>query len=478
MQAWIHDEFDDVDLGDHRLDERLRRVVDALSEQPERTIPAACHGRAEMEAAYRLLDNEKVSEAKILAPHRAATLRRLAGVPLALLGQDTTEFDFTRTSERLGGPLSDEARWGLLGHVMMAFTPEGLPLGVLSATLWARDPARFGHSRKDRMASLDFKETSRWLTGYRAASTLAKELPETALVVLSDSEGDLYECLAEVARAPRGQRAHFVTRACHDRRLAGEEAGLWQTMAAKPVSSHAVVDVKPRQAASYDGRKRRVARTRRLAKVSIRSASVTILRPQQKGPEAGPAKARINAVLVREEAPPQGVVPVEWLLLTDLPIDTVERIDKIIAFYGVRWGLEVFFRVLKSGCRVEQLQLETAPRLRRCLTLYLVIAWRVLQLTMLGRTSPDLPCSVLFETDEWQALYAVQTKKPIPKRPPPLGEAVRLLAGLGGYMDRSCDGDPGPQALWIGLAALANITVGWQAAHSRRAAKADTCVER
>ena len=478
MQAWVHDEFDGVDLGDHRLDERLRRVVDALSGQPERTIPAACHGRAEMEAAYRLLDNEKVSEAKILAPHRDATLKRLAALPLVLLGQDTTEFDFTRESERIGGPLSDDARWGLLGHVMMAFSPAGLPLGVLAATLWARDPTRFGHSKKDRKAPLAFKETSRWLAGYREASELAKELPETAMVVLSDSEGDLYECLAAVARAPRGERAHFVTRACHDRRLAGEEAGLWQTMLATPVGSHALVDVKPRQAASFDGRKRRVARTRRQAKVSIRAQSVTILRPHHKGPEAGPAKVRVNAVMVREENPPQGAVAVEWLLLTDLPIDTVARIDKIIAFYGVRWGLEVFFRILKSGCRVERLQLEAEPRLRRCLTLYLVIAWRVLQMAMLGRTSPDLPCSVLFETDEWHALYAVQTKKPLPRRPPPLGEAVRLVASLGGYMGRSCDGEPGPKALWIGLAALANITIGWQAAHKRRASKAGTCVER
>jgi hypothetical protein len=159
----------------------------------------------------------------------------------------------------------------------------------------------------------------------------------------------------------------------------------------------------------------------------------------------------VTALLAQEENPPNGAAPIEWLLLTNLPIDTAEQATEKLAWYLCRWQIEIYFRILKSGCKVEELQLEKLERLEPALAIYMIIAWRVLYMTMLGRECPELPCNVVFADEEWQAVYIVAKRQPPPEKPPSLDTMVRMIAGFGGFLNRKGDGFPGPQTLWIGL---------------------------
>ncbi|MBI3778671.1 MAG: transposase, partial [Gammaproteobacteria bacterium] len=219
MQPWIAQELASSDLGDQRLDRRYALLLDRLSQRPNLSIPAACQGWDETLAAYRFFDNDRVTPDKRLLPHRDAALKRIAAQSLVLLAQDTTELELTRRQEQVGGPLRDQQHFGLHVHPLWAMTPEGVPLGVLAAEIWARDAADF-HQRSQRQHQpIEQKESYRWLVGYRQACALAEQVPGTQVVCLSDSEGDIYECFVEAASAG-GRKADWVVRACQDRRLA------------------------------------------------------------------------------------------------------------------------------------------------------------------------------------------------------------------------------------------------------------------
>jgi hypothetical protein len=504
VQAWILDELKTADLGDKRLNRRLAGVLDAFSQRPTASIPAACKGRNEMEAAYRLFDNPRVGDAKVLAPHHDATLQRMGQHPVVLLAQDTTELDLTRPQEQVGGPLNDENHTGLYAHPLIAFTPDRVPLGVVHVQLWARDPEDFRKRQTRKQRPLQDKESHRWLEGYRQACAVAAQTPATEVICLSDSEGDIYEALLEAQPEPGRRKARFIIRACQDRCLAQEPepttpveavaardpadeadpkgrlelAKLFEAVAAGPVRATLTVRVSRRAASPAETRKRKKARPAREAVVAVRAARVQLRGPKRPGGRL--EDLEVNAVLVREEGAPAGEEPVEWLLLTDLPIGTAGEVLRVVSYYCVRWQIEVFFGVLKGGCRVQERQLETAERFRACLAVYLIVAWRVLFVTMLGRQEPEAPCDVLFDEDEWRAAYTVVEGRPAPATPPPLGEMIGLVARLGGHLGRQHDGPPGPKVMWRGLQRLMDFAACWrafgpgQSNHSTSASKMGT----
>ena len=461
MQAWIAAELENADLGDRRLNARFGILLDRLSQRPNLSIPAACEGWAETEAAYRFFNNENVEPSKLLAPHREATLQRAAQQPVVLVVQDTTEVQLTRKQEKVVGPLTDENRYGLYVHPCLVLTPERIPLGLLGAKLWARDPEDFHKRLQRRYKPIEAKESYRWLQGYRQACELAARCPDTQVVNVSDSEADVYECFAEAAADSGPPKADWIVRACRDRRLrdpAGEK--LYAAVAQTNVLKRLTIRVSAREALSGDASRRRTARSAREATVTVQAASVTLKAPHRLTGAKLP-DLKVQAVLVREEEPPAGEAPIEWLLLTSLPIDTVADVEQIVAFYGCRWEIEVYFRVLKSGCRIEQRQLETTRRMMACITLYLIVAWRVLFVLMLGRRSPELPCEAVLGPDEWRAVYTIAKRQPPPETIPTLGEMIPLIASLGGYLGREHDGPPGPKAMWIGIGRMRDFALAW-----------------
>lgn len=474
MQHWIEQDTRAADFGDQRLDARYRILLNQLSERPSRSIPAACGGLAETTAAYRFFDNDKTTPDKVLAPHRHATLTRIRAERVALVAQDTTEVDLTRRHEKVGGPLTGDSRWGLYAHPLLALTPQRIPLGVVAATLWSRDPKELEkpaaqRKKERRRKPFAAKESHRWLAGYESACQLALEAPDTQVICLSDSEGDIYECLLAGA-ADEAKRADWIVRANHvDRALAPEdepdstalaEAGrqnLLQLLACQAPLGTMTVAVSPRHASLNDERKRQKPRAGRTARVAVRSVRTRLNSPQR----SGLPPVEVSAVWVREEHPPAGEEPIDWLLLTSLPVTTFAEASLVASYYACRWEIEVFFRVLKSGCRVEELQLECGDRMQVCLAMYLIVAWRVLYVLKLGRECPEIGSDAVFTEAEWRSIYVIAKQKAAPPSPPTLGELVPLIASLGGYLDRKGDGPPGPQTMWIGLQRLRDFALAW-----------------
>jgi len=476
MQEWIVDELQTADLGDARLDARFALVLDRLSLKPALKFNAACRGRAEVAGAYRLVNNPKATPQTLLAPHADATLERIRAYPVVLLAQDTSEADLTRPHERVAGagPLNEANRLGLQFHPVLALTPERLPLGVVGATIWARDAEAFARPAADKAKQrkrkpIQDKESQRWLEGYHRACDVAQQCPQTQVICLSDSEGDIYECLVASSQvAATGQRpAAWIVRACQDRAVVTEEAGaavgpLFTAAAAGPVLHRLTIEVSQRQPKSKDARRRKQPRQARTAVVTVQAARLTLRGPQRRG-QGKLADVTVNVVLVREEQPPADVEPIEWLLLTSLPVGTAEQALVVVQYYCCRWQIEIYFRVLKSGCQVEASQLESAAAFEAYLALCLIVAWRVMYVLMLGRECPELPCDSVLEEEEWQAVYAVVKKEAPPAAPPPLGEMVKMIASLGGYLGRKGDGPPGPKALWLGMQRMTDLTLGWHA---------------
>jgi len=450
-------------LPDKRLNERLTKLLSDLGDRPAASIPAACGGHTEMTAAYRFFDNPKVTPADVLAPHQAATRVRMGAQPVVLLVQDTTEGNLTRPRQQVegAGPLDGGARRGVFMHALEAFTPDGTPLGAVSVEFWTREDQAQERSpqEKDRQRSqlpIEQKESFRWLAGLRTAREVAQELPQTQCICIADSDADIYDLFVE----PRGQPpVDWLIRAFRNRTVEAPadatETRLREQVLAEPVRFTQRITVRERvPKTSCETRKRRVARRRRTARVEVRAARVTLRSPKRSLPPVA-----VNVVLVSEPHPPAGEVAVEWILVTTLPIQTREQVRQILRYYRVRWMIEVLFRTWKTGCRVERRRFEHLDRLLPCLALYWIVAWRVLLVCRLGRSCPEMTCEAILEPSEWQSVWVLTQSKPIPKKPPTLGVMMRLIAQLGGYVNRSHP--PGAQTLWLGLQRMYDLAWAW-----------------
>lgn len=472
MQSpWAIEEMATADLNDKRLIKRLQVILSQLAARPTASIPAACGGFAEMTAAYRFFDNDKVGFDGVLRPHLESTHTRIAAQPVALLVPDTTEIDVTRPEQQVqgAGPLDGGTRRGVFLHLMHAFTPDGTPLGTVQAIPWTRDgdkpPVASQSSRRRAATPIEEKESFRWLLSMQKAREEAGGWPQTQIVYVADSEADIYDVIATGMEEPH--TADWVVRSCQDRALVddlGEDVGLDYLRAealAAPVLYRQTIQVRGRQAKlACDDRGRRQPRKSRAAVVEVRAVRVTLRAPERQ--VGHPPDVTVNAVLVTEANPPKDDVAVEWLLLTSLPIDTSEQVRLIVQYYCTRWMIEVFFRTLKSGCRVEERRFQDVSRLLPCLAVYLIVTWRTLYVCRLGRSCPEISCEAVFEPGEWQSVYQVVKREKPPKQPPKLQEMVRLVAQLGGYVNRKRDDEPGPQTVWLGLQRLHDIALCWQ----------------
>jgi hypothetical protein len=472
MQAWVEVESAGVNFGDERLNRRYELLLERMGDKPTLSIPAACRGWAETKAAYRFFDNDKTTAAKVLEPHRDATLERVRAQKLVIVAQDTSEIPLQREQERVGGPLTDESRWGLYLHPLLAMTPERVPLGTVDAAIWSRDPVAFAKSqeekRRDRKAKpIEEKESVRWLKGYQSACALAMQAPQTTIVAVSDSEADIYECLqagSEIGtEAGRSRRAEYIVRGCQDRAVLQEQCPLIvATLGCRRIMGTMTVHVSKRKASTGDKtKKRKQAREAREAHVTVRAGRVLLRGPGRPGGKL--PNIYVNAILVKEEHPPAGEEAIEWLLFTSLPIETFAEVTTVLGYYCCRWEIEVYFYTLKSGCKIEELQLERQERYEVCLAMYMIVAWRVLYLLMLGRKCPEMPCDAVLSDAEWKSVYIIATKQQPPATPPPLAEMVPMIAEMGGYINRKGDGPPGPQTMWIGLQRMRDFAIAWSA---------------
>ncbi len=462
------DEFANADLKDARRNRRLGKVAAALAKSPAASISAASGGWSEMMAALRLLNCEDFAPGALIVPHERATVGRCAGHACVAVSQDTTELDFThmRATEGLG-PLNDEHRRGFFMHSHYVVSEQGLPLGLLGADILLRDDATFRTAATRKQRPIEEKESQRWVDGYHKASELARELPDCEVFSISDREGDIFEVYQAWQRAEGGPRAEWIIRANQDRALVnvveGEPSILFAALREAPVLGEIEFEVRARKGTKkVKGNRVATFRSARTVRQVVRAMKITPRPPHRKGGKL--EEVSFWAILAEETDPPAGEDPIRWLLLTSKEVTTLEHARRILNLYMRRWDIEVFHRVLKTGCRVERIQLKDGQAVIKALMIYAVIAWRILYLTHLGRQCPDLPCGCVFEEAEWKSACAVVKRKKEAGEPS-LSEFIGIIGKLGGHLGRKSDGAPGPQSIWQGLTRVRDFACAWHAFH-------------
>ncbi|MCA8095565.1 IS4 family transposase [Burkholderia anthina] len=439
---WASEEFAQAKLGDVRLSQRLVALARQLAASPHTSLPQAL-SPAELKAGYRFFDNDLVDTDGVLAPHIAQTLRRMEQIPVVLAIQDTTEFNLThlRATEGLG-PCTGGNERGFLMHSLLAVSPEGLPLGVLGMKTWTRTEAAAGSAAQRKSRPIHEKESVKWLEGLAHLSALKARCAQTQLIGIGDRESDVYELFA--AQRPEG--VHWLVRAAWNRRARDPQRNLWEVVLNTPTAGHMELLVPAKG-----------MRAQRTARLTLRYAPVRLQPPKARAGQLPPLD--VFAIHAIEDEPPAGVEPLEWMLLSSVPTHSPEQALERLQWYARRWTIETWHRVLKSGCRIEARQFGTIERFVRATALFAVIAWRILYTTLLARLDGELPCEVILQRVEWQALYCRvhRTTRP-PDKVPSLAQTVLWIATLGGYLNRHNDPPPGATVIWRGFLVLQEIT--------------------
>jgi hypothetical protein len=444
MNPLVLDEMRTLHLGDARRNRRLCTFLSAVWDCPSTSIPVACDSASDLKGAYRLLSNEHVEPAKILRAHAESAIGRIGTEDMVLLIQDTMDLQPARPQamERKSG-FNAAGKHGVKVHSVLMTTPAGSPLGVMDQQTRIRPASERGKSDARHSRPISEKESQRWID---AEVTVASQLPESVrYVMIADRESDIFAYITH----PRRPGASLLIRICQNRRSEGAYPYLFDAIGALPVLGSYGFKV-------YRGPKREA----RDAELTVQAGTVDIC-PPRNGKTTGPRQpARVQIVVAEERNAPEKVDPIRWVLLTTLPVSTYEDARQCIEWYGRRWLIEIFHHTLKSGCKVEQLQLEAIEPLSSALAVFSIVAWRVLALTYAARINPTESCEVLLERHEWKALDCLVHRTTIPQsNPPSLAEAVAWIAKLGGYLGRKNDKPPGVKALWIGLQRLEGAAI-------------------
>ncbi|RYD28187.1 MAG: IS4 family transposase, partial [Verrucomicrobiaceae bacterium] len=393
-----------------------------------------------------------------------ATRARVRAAPgTVLILHDTTHFVFQResaggfgligaacldTGSRPGRRRRDITVRGLLMHSSMALTPDGVPLGLAAAKFWSRQQFKGANALRRQVnptrIPIEEKESHRWLENLRESGRLLGN-PERQ-VHIGDRESDIYELF----RTAQSEHTHFLVRTCVDR-LADEEGHTVAKAMEKPDGSGSHV-------LFFDAGSGRVEE----ARLDVRWRRLRILPPV--GKQARWPGLELTVIHAMERGAPAGCEPIDWKLLTSLPVSSLEEAVEKMDWYALRWKIETFHKILKSGCRAEDSQLRTSERVVKLIALYCVVSWRVFWMTMLNRANPRAEPSLVLTQEEQAVLDAAVPPKS--GHPPysTLGDYLKALARLGGWLARAGDSPPGNMVIWRGWRRLGDMVLGFKIA--------------
>lgn len=453
---WIEQELAASRLPDARLEKRLQQLVKQMAAGLGRSIPLACQDWAATKAAYRFFSNERICEEQILAGHFEATRGRLPpGEAPVLVLHDTTEFTYRREDAAAVGLISKGSvrkdkhgqpvyftTCGVCLHSSLAVTLEGLPLGLTAVKFWSRKTFKGRRARrKAHRAPIEEKESLRWLENLRASAGLLGQ--PGRIVHVGDQESDIFD-LFGVARQ---LETHFLVRTRADRLADGGPLRVAEAIGQSPRRGFYRVTVRNRK-----GEPREAILEVRYQRMCIQTG---------RGKKKRYPEQTVTVIEAREKKTPPDRERIDWKLITDLAVDSLDQAIEKVQWYGLRWKIEIFHKILKSGCRAEQSRLRTTARLTNLLAVFCILSWRVFWLTMIHRVTPEAGPGLIFTDLELRILDKLVHDKPAPQpRPPALSRYLIKLARLGGYLARNSDPPPGNETIWRGLSRLVDIQLG------------------
>lgn len=482
IAPWAKQELQDIDLGDKRLNRRARIIATQFAKIGE-SCPDAANGPTtkNLDALYRFARNEKVNPDTVLQPHFDSTIARTADHSIVHLVQDTSEIELTKPERQVqgAGPLSCNSRRGFYIHPLVAYDDKGIPLGLVAHHQWVREEIDESRSRQERKKErrslpIEDKESSRWLTMIQRGKEIAAQNPDTHYIGLADSESDINEVLSEASCKP--DNYDLLVRGYHKRTIVdceidGERRAcgtLEEALSQAPVRLGSKAHVSARVAKiPGETRGRRASRESREAKLEIRAMTVRLRTKHASSTTCDASDSdepmTLSVVEVRELEAPEGAEPIHWILLTTLPVETTEQIVQVIESYKLRWQIEIYFFVLKSGMRIEKMKYRNIDRYLNASALLLIAAWRVQQTTQAGRHDSEASCEKYFTADEWQSVWLISHEgDTLPACPPAMGEFLHLVATLGGYINRKQQGPPGCRTVWRGIRRLETLSQAYR----------------
>lgn len=449
---WTNEEFSEIEFGDKRLKVRFLKIAKQFSKKSEAPINQACEDWADTKAAYRFFDNKKVSSENIISEHCKRTKIRAEYLDTILAIQDTCYLSYTNHPKTEGLCNITGNVKGLVMHTAFAISPDGLPIGILHQKIWSRKPD-LKKSRNYRFVPIEEKEPFKWIYALRESiKLLTSSQKKKKIISIADREADVFEFMTEHKKLG----ASFIIRAKSnrpinkDKKRSKTKEKLWEYM--EKIKASAILKVKVPE---------KKGQPKRIAKVTLTFSQVKFQPPanKTKNKDGELSSLEVNVVFVKEFDAPKNTEALEWMLLTDIPIERIEDAILIIDYYKLRWAIEDYHKVLKSGCTIEKCRFQTAERLIRYISLMSIIAWRLYYITHVSRISEhNANCTEILSDYEWKALYIkMNPTKRLPKEPPTIAQAIRWIAQLGGFLGRKNDNNPGITVIWRGWARLMEI---------------------
>jgi hypothetical protein len=458
-KTWIDRELAGSEFRDARLNKRFRKLFEQLSDGTGESIPLVCQDWANTKAAYRFLSNHRVTEGDILAGHFQSTRDRFAATDdTVLILHDTTEFNYHREDIRsvgivkqipvgkcLDGSLQHYVVCGILMHSSLAVTIGGLPLGLAAMKFWTRKKFKGCNALKKKInptrVPIEKKESIRWLENLKQSTSLFND-PQRC-VHIGDRESDIYElfCAAQAAGT------HFLVRTCVDR-LAGD---------GKHTIADEMSEVRIKGLHRIDVRDKKGNLSKAILEIKYRRIQVLPpINKKRRYPEL-----TLTVIHAQERGTPQGREKIDWKLITDLPVNSREEAIEKLRWYSMRWKIETFHKILKSGCKAEESRLRTATRLANLIAVFCILSWRIFWLTMMNRALPDALPTLAFTALEIRLLDHLAKGKRERVQKTSVSSYLVQLACLGGYLARAGDSPPGNKVIWKGLTRLTDIELGF-----------------
>jgi len=432
-------DFPHLDFGDIRRNERFVNIINNISTRPGSSIPRQNKRWYDTKATYEFFKNEDVSVEALKKAMMQYGAKQVSDQMQVLILQDISNISYNDLQAEGLGYLDNKEGRGILCYSSMAATPEGLPLSLLYQHTWIRPLEDLGKSSKRKQISFEDKESYRWYDGMQQVNKLLEQ--SIHKIHIADREADIYELFFH-AYEPN---TDLLIRARHNRQLTSGSQ-LWDTIAAQPVAATVSLDIPDK-----------TGKKKFKVEAAVRYHTVEILRPRNN--KNSYESATLTAIEIQEinSSNKNEEDCIHWKLLTTLEISSVSDALQCVKWYTFRWLIERFHYVLKSGTKIEELQLKDAESLQKAITVYSMAAFRVMQLVYESRHHPEVSCEVVLTKAQWITLHMlINGNNQIPKQPPSLHQAVMWIGRLGGHLGRKSDGPPGLKTVWQGYQQLCN----------------------